>query len=273
MFFAFFLCIFGLMKKNFLLFVLLCAGAIFADETVEGVRREIKTVEAEAAREKSLHAAEQKRHEEFIESGRSKVVSLNTQKKALQAEIDSMRAEVSRLAQAREKEAGVIRWYESRKAKYAADLAKEIDALAPYLESDFPYRASESAESIRETASELRKGFISPDNATGRVMEVFLERIRMGYTTEIWDGFLKDPRDGRELSGKYFRYGAVAALFESADGADIYWLDHSNGLYSWVPLGENLTLRAQVKDALKVAEGKAPPHIVVIPVTGKGAHK
>ena len=50
-----------------------------AQETVESVRRQIKAVEAETAREKSMHDAEKKRHAEFVEVGRKKVQNLSAQ--------------------------------------------------------------------------------------------------------------------------------------------------------------------------------------------------
>lgn len=259
-------CIFIIMKKFLPLFFLLSLGVTFAAETVDGVRRQIKAVNEETAREKKLHADEKKRHEDFIKSGRDKVVSLNNQKKSLRTEIETMKAELARLNEARNKSAGVAHWYEARKQKYALDLAKVIEELVPYFEADFPYRATETAESLKEMASELRKGVIAPDDALGRVLEVFMERIRMGYTTESWDGYLTDAETGKQMQGKYFRYGAVAAIFESADQTEYYWLDHVNGAYNWKKVPASLELRAQVKDAFRVAEGKAAPHIVRVPV-------
>lgn len=259
-------CIFIIMKKFLPLFFLLSLGVTFAAETVDGVRRQIKAVNEETAREKKLHADEKKRHEDFIKSGRDKVVSLNNQKKSLRTEIETMKAELARLNEARNKSAGVAHWYEARKQKYAQDLAKVIEELVPYFEADFPYRATETAESLKEMASELRKGVIAPDDALGRVLEVFMERIRMGYTTESWDGYLTDAETGKQMQGKYFRYGAVAAIFESADQTEYYWLDHVNGAYNWKKVPASLELRALVKDAFRVAEGKAAPHIVRVPV-------
>ena len=72
------------MKFSLLPKMLLCLGlsGVFAvaQETVESVRRQIKAVEAETAREKSMHEAEKKRHAEFVEVGRKKVQNLSAQK-------------------------------------------------------------------------------------------------------------------------------------------------------------------------------------------------
>lgn len=255
------------MNKLIPLIFLVGIGFAFSAETVEGVRRQIKAVNEETAREKKLHAEERERHEAFVRSGREKVVLLNNQKKSLRAEIDSMKAEIARLSEARNKSAGTIRFYESRKQKYSRELASEIESLIPVFESDFPYRTSESAENLRETAAELRKGVISPDDALARTTETFLERIRLGYTTESWDGFLADPETGKEYSGKFYRFGAVAAIFESRDGNDCFWLQKTDEGYRWKKAPESLEFRADLKEAMKVAEGKTAPHIVKLPVS------
>lgn len=245
-----------------------CAFSMsFAQETVDGIRREIKSVEAETAREKSLHEAEKKRHADFVESSRQKVLSLNDQNRALKAEIDSLHKELGRLADARNNAAAGTRWYEARKLKYRLNLADVIDSLAPFLEADFPYKTDEAVASVHETASQLRKGILAPDDALGRVFEVLGERIRLGYTTEAWDGFLKAP-DGRSVSGTFFRYGAVASIFVSNDGEDVFWLSNGKNGYSWNYVKEPLSLRTDIKEAMKVAQGKGAPHLVTIPIAG-----
>ena len=183
------------MKFSFLPKVLLCLGlsGVFAmaQETVESVRRQIKSVEAETAREKSMHEAEKKRHAEFVEVGRKKVQNLSAQNKSLKAEIDSLNVELKKISAARAKTNGSIRYFENRKTKYADSLATVIDSLVPFFESDFPYRTDEAVKNIQEIASMLHKGLIETDDALNRTMEVFYDRIRLGYTTEVWKGFLQ----------------------------------------------------------------------------------
>ena len=103
------------MNFSFLPKVLLCLGLTGviaqAQETVESVRRQIKAVEAETAREKSMHDAEKKRHAEFVEVGRKKVQNLSAQNKTLKAEIDSLKVELKKISNARAKTHGSIRYF------------------------------------------------------------------------------------------------------------------------------------------------------------------
>lgn len=257
------------MKFSFLskLCLCLCLTCVYAgaQETVESIRRQIKAVEAETAREKSLHDAEKKRHAEFVEVGRKKVQALAQQNKTLKAEIDSLKVEIKNLADARQKTTGTIKYFENRKAKYGTSLAKVIDSLAPVFESDFPYRNEEVVNSVKEIANQLSKGLIEADDGLSRTLEIFYDRIRLGYTTEVWKGFLQV--DARSVAGTFMRYGAVAAIFVSNDGNDVLWLNRTeNGGYVWKNVSDDLAMRTALKDVMKVAEGKTAPKLVTIPV-------
>lgn len=257
------------MKFAFLPKLLLCLGlsCVFAgaQETVESVRRQIKTVEAETAREKSMHETEKKRHAEFVEVGRQKVKALAAQNKALKAEIDSLNVELKRLANARKKTMGVIHYFEGSKTKYRDALALVIDSLVPVFESDFPYRNEETVKSVQEIVSQLQKGLIETDDALNRTLEVFYDRIRLGYTTEVWKGFLQV--DTRSVPGTFLRYGAVSSIFVSNDGNDVLWLGRTDDGYVWNNVSSDLNMRTILKDVMKVAEGKTAPRLVTIPVS------
>lgn len=249
------------------IFLSLCLAGVVsqAQETVESVRRQIKSVEAETAREKSFHDAEKKRHSEFVEVGRKKVQALASQNKTLKSEIDSLKAELKNLADARQKAMGTVKYFENRKAKYGESLAKVIDSLVPVFESDFPYRNDETIKSVQEIANQLHKGLIEADDGLNRTLEVFYDRIRLGYTTEVYKGFLQV--DARNVPGTFLRYGAVSSVFVSNDGNDVLWLARtSDGGYSWKNVSDDLNMRSVLKDVMKVAEGKTAPRLVTIPV-------
>lgn len=255
--------------RLFALSILMLAGSVaFAQESVQELRRQTKAVEKETVQEKQLFQNEKKRHQDYVENARRKLASMEEQTAQLRAQIDSLRAEAARLDDARQKASGTSRWIDGRKAKYQETLARSIDSLVPVLEADFPYQNREAAESMREAASQLRKGIITPDEALGRAYDLLLDRIQMGYTTETWSGYF--PWQGRSIAGKYVRYGAVASIFVSQDNEEIFWLLKSKSAYEWRAVGANLALRAALKETLKVAEGKSPPALVMLPfATGK----
>jgi len=246
-----------------IILILLLALPLFAQETVAEIRRNIKTVNAETEREKNLMQAEAKRHAVFVENAKHKTASLEAQEKELHGQIDSLKTEIEKLKSARQRALGTARNYENRRIKYGEGLTNTIDSLAIFVEQGFLYKNSEAAENLREIASLLKKNAISPENAFGRAWEAMLERVRLGYTAETWNGNL--DADGKAVAGKFFRYGMVASIFISQNGETVLWLDSKNG--KWESVGENLAVRSSLKETMRVAEGKTAPKLSPIPIS------
>jgi hypothetical protein len=247
----------------FLLLAFALANTLFAQDNVAEIRRNIKTVNAETEREKNLTQAEAKRHADFVANSKQKTTALENQEKELLEQIDSLKAEIEKLKGARQKALGTMRYFETRKAKYSEDLAKTIDTLILFVENGFPYKNSEAADALREISSQLRKSVISSEAAFGRVWEIMLERIRLGYTAETWNGNLN--LDGKTIAGKFFRYCMVASIFTSQNGETVLWLNNKTG--KWESAGENFALRSAIKETMRVAEGKTAPKLSPVPVS------
>jgi len=244
------------------LLLLFAALPLFAQESVAEIQRNIKTVKAETEREKSLTDAEAKRHAAYVENAKQKTAIFETQAKELAGQIDSLKAEIERLKGARQRSLGTARFFENRKTKYIEDLAQAIDSLAIFVEQGFPHKNSEAAETLREISSQLKKNVISPEAAFGRAWETMLERVRLGYTAETWNGNL-DVED-KIIAGKFFRYGTIACIFISQSGETVLWLNTTTG--KWESAGENLMLRTTLKETMRVADGKTAPKLSQIPI-------
>jgi len=240
--------------------LIFAALPLFAQESVAEIQRNIKTVKAETEREKSLTEAEAKRHAAYVENAKQKTAIFEGQAKELAGQIDSLKAEIEKLKGARQKALGTARFFENRKTKYIEDLALAIDSLAIFVEHGFPHKNIETADALREISSQLKKNVISPEAAFGRAWEAMLERIRLGYTAETWNGNLEV--EGKTIAGKFFRYGAIASIFISQNGETVLWLNSGK----WESAGDNLTLRTILKETVRVADGKTAPKLTQIPI-------
>jgi len=244
------------------LLLIFAAMPLFAQESVAEIQRNIKNVKAETEREKNLTEAEAKRHAAYVENSKQKTAIFEEQAKELAGQIDSLKAEIEKLKGARQKALGTARYFESRKTKYIEDLTLAIDSLAIFAEQGFPHKNKEAAETFREISSQLKKSVISPEAAFGRAWETMLERVRLGYTAETWNGNLET--DGKTIAGKFFRYGTVACIFVSQNGETVLWLNSPTG--KWESAGENLMLRTTLKETMRVADGKTAPKLSLIPI-------
>ncbi|GHV14841.1 hypothetical protein AGMMS49938_11680 [Fibrobacterales bacterium] len=254
------------MKIPFIFILLFFSTTFSQSESVSEIRRTIKEVKAEQERETALMQTEAKRYTAFIENSKQKSVTLTEQEKSLHNQIDSIKSEINELQSKRQKALGTARYFESRKNKYAEDLSKAIDSLAIFEESDYPHKNDEAIAALKDISGQLRKTTISAEAAFGRTWEVLLERVRLGYTTETWSGNLE--WEGKKIAGKFFRYKTICTVFISANGDYVLWQNSgsSNKNYKWQSADENITLRAALKETVRVAEGKTAPKLVFIPV-------
>lgn len=252
-----------LCRATFLSLLLVLPHHIFAQETLNEVRRQIQAVQRETAKEKELHQAENKRHTQFKENQQEKRRNIENQSQLLRSQMDSLRVEKESLAESARRANGQARLFQQRRERYQRELALYLDTLAKKLEADFPYKATESAVSLRESSAQLSSGIIGPEEALGRTLDLLLDRLQLGYGVEIWSGFHRDG--ARSIAGKFFRYGAIAAIFVSQDGNEVFFL-HGNPHqgYKWEAVFD-FNRRALLKETLKVAEGKAAPRLVSLP--------
>jgi hypothetical protein len=253
------------MKIKVWLAVLWLVLPVLAQESVRELARETKKVQQEIAREKELHAKETARHKDFIKSSNSKLNTISQQTASVKSQTDSC-AKSWLVCRGHKKNYGVLlTGLESVKILFSDELASKIDSIVPVLELDHPYKREESAEQLRSIAAQLRRRVISPEEGFGRVWDVLLERIRLGYTSETYSGYLDVSGSGQGIPGKYLRYGAIWSVFVSQDGEDVYFLNATQNQYQWVSAGKDLALRQKLKEALKVAEGKSAPQLVPVP--------
>jgi len=256
------------MIKHLLVVLILLSSMGFAQESLQEIRRQIKAVEKETQQERDAFQGEKKRHQDFMENSRKKLSSMDEQTNVLHAQIDSLNSEAAQLEQSRQAVLGKSHWVEGRRQKYQESLARNLDSLAADVARDIPFRQDEAANNIREAAAQLRKGIVTPEEALGRAFDVLVERIQLGYTTENWSGYF--AWNGRSIAGKFVRYGGVAGLFIAQDSDDIFWMLRGVNGYEWKPVGSNLALRTSLKETLKVAEGKSPPSLVLLPFAAQG---
>ena len=117
------------MRKISLL-VILVLNFSSAQETLREIRQQIKSVEAEADREKSLHNQELKNNQAHQKVFQEKQASFQQQSKSLQMQIDSLQQELKVIEEERQKEQKLVQWIGNRRHRYANYLAKSIDSIA-----------------------------------------------------------------------------------------------------------------------------------------------
>lgn len=257
------------MSKGLVLILLLVFGSstLYAQETIREIKREIKKVNQDSKREQSLHSKEAQKAQQFKATSADKLRRVSQQGAIIRAQTDSLKQELSRTQAARKKLKGGAYWFNKKKEDFGVLIAQRVDSIIPLIAKDYPYKIEETIKSLEDLSSQLKRNVISPEEGLGRLWDVLLNRIKMGYTAETYSGYLTINEGSAGIAGKYLRYGAVFALFVSQDGEHVYYLDAGDGEnYAWKSAGKDMELRLALKDALKVAEGKTAPRLAALPL-------
>jgi hypothetical protein len=251
----------NIMQKLVVIMMVFMLNFLFAQQGVRELQRETKKVKEEGKRESALHAKEKERHQAFVKSSGTRLAGVKKQLQQVSNQTDSLRKEVERLRNKRRKLRNTTHWYQKQKENYALTLADRIDSLVPRLADDIPYKKAEHIEALKDIAAQLRRQSLTPEEALGRTWSLLLDRIALGYTAEHYPGYFDET--GASLPGKYLRYGAIFTLFVSQDGEQVWYRTALSE--QWISAAKNLELRAQLKETLKIAEGKKAPELAELP--------
>jgi len=236
-------------------------STLFAQDEGE-LNRQIRSVKEEIAREKELHQQEKERDQAFKVSAQERLKKISEERTALSAQVDSLEVERKRSETLRQKQKSTARWYSKRHDDHSKFLITYVDSLISFVEKDIPYNREERIRSLRSLRELLQNGSISPEEGTDRIWSTLLSLLKVGGSVENWPGTLGST------PGKYLRLGAVFIAFISDDGREIQTLAQTKEGWKWSSVGDDLELRAALRDALKVSEGKTAPALVLLPVDG-----
>ncbi len=234
-------------------------------ETLTGIQREMARVEREIKREKELHQAEKKKAEDFEKRKGQKIAALNKQLTDLDKKIQEVEGRLGKLKAQKSRLASGSKHYDEKRNSMHQHIAKQIDSLNSYFKTDFPHQQERRIQNLNNLKQELRDGIISPEEGISRLFSILQEAINIGYDSEVFSGSYQTT-DGQQSEGTYLRLGAVILAYVSLDGNTVAYQTIENQSYVWHDKDLNLELKQNIKTALAVAQGKAAPSLVLLPI-------
>lgn len=246
-----------------LFLLLLLFQPLYAQEEGE-LNRQIRLVKEEIQREKALRQRENERDVAFQKTAKERLKRLQNERAIAVAQAESLQVELKRVDELRLKQRATARWYGKRHDDHRKFLARYVDSTVAFVQNDFPYNQEERLRSLKSLKELLEEGSISPEEGTDRLWGVWLSLLKLGGSVENWPGSLMSEQG--ELSGRYLRLGAVWMGFVSDDGRQLYLLSPADAGWRWRPLHDESELRAALRQALKVSEGKRAPALVLLPI-------
>ncbi|MFC1584652.1 DUF3450 family protein [Fibrobacterota bacterium] len=243
---------------------LIAAFSIPAQETLSSVQRNLDRVDREIQREKELHKLEKKKAQEFEKRRKEKLKAINAQFKNLDTRIGELSSKLGRLKKQKGSLNHQIKNLKLKRSAVAKHILRKTGELKVFFQNDFPYQREKRVSDLESLEQDIKENVVEPEEAMNRLFTLLEYAIAMGYDSEVYSGTYR-AGDGGVYDGKYLRLGAVISTFVSIDGKMVGYLLRTDSSYTWIDSELGLDLKQNIKKAVKVAEGKSAPELVVLP--------
>jgi hypothetical protein len=247
--------------------VLIHSGIAQSDMSVTQMKTEIENVKAQIAEEEKLWAEERnrevqseqdrkKRYEDFVKEKQELNIAINKVDK-------EMATALSKIENLKQQRAGL----ESEFKSYSVVLLDLSQKLEQKLHTSFIYKRDKRAEEVGLLSTDLRTEKISPEEGFTRLWSLYQKEHTMASDAEVFSADVQ-TQDGQDVSVKYVRVGKQIMAYADPSGTYLGWLRLQDG-QEWVWIDEknmDYDMRQSIRDIIAVAEGKAAPGFVSIPL-------
>jgi len=251
--------------KIFFFLLIFLPGLLIGQETLSQIQREMARIEKETNREKKLHQNEKKKTQEFEARKKQKIAALNQQLKDLDLKKNEITKRVSQLNNQKYNYKNQIESYKKKEINMSEHLIIKIGELIVFFEKDFPHQKEKRIEQLKSLQNELKEGSLTPESGINRIFTLLEGAIELGYEAEVYSGSYTGT-DGNPYEGKFLRMGSLFFAFVSIDGNKIGYQVFKQGNYVWIDKDIPLDFKQNIKDAIQIAEGKAAPELVLLPI-------
>jgi len=139
-------------------------------------------------------------------------------------------------------------------------MLKMIDAIEKFVALDVPFLIKERTTRIAELRTTMSRSDVTTPEKFSQIMEAYQIENEYGRTIEAYRDSLNV--DGREVTVDFLRFGRIALVYQSLDGALVGRWDTASR--SWVALDSSH--RSAFRDGLRIARKQTAPDLLLLPL-------
>jgi hypothetical protein len=146
-------------------------------------------------------------------------------------------------------------------------MLRMIDALAALVELDLPFLLEERTERIAALRNLMTRADVTNAEKYRGIMEAYQIENEYGRTIEAYRSNLK--RGDREIKVDILRFGRIALVYQTLDGAEAGVWDQE--AHAWSPLDPSY--RTAIRQGLRIARKQAAPDLIRLPLPAPTGRK
>lgn len=232
------------------------AGTVSAaslNNVISVERNKLKVAQASQATVDKLSEERRQLYNEF-KAVNKEIEGLKIYNKQVSKQIVNQRAEMARIRQTMED-------VQVTQRQITPLMLRMIEGLKQFIALDMPFLAKE-----RQARIEARENVIDDPNVTVAekfryIMEAYQIEMDYGNTIESYSSTL--PVDGVDRNVDILRFGRVALIYQTPDGANSGFWNEDTGAWEELDSGSD---RANISRGLKIANKQSAPDLIILPV-------
>ncbi|MBW2274290.1 MAG: DUF3450 domain-containing protein [Deltaproteobacteria bacterium] len=139
-------------------------------------------------------------------------------------------------------------------------MLRMIDSLGAFIKLDIPFLIDERKERIANLREMMSRADVTNAEKFRSIMEAYQIENEFGRTIEAYRATL--PREGKELTVDFLRFGRVALVYQTIDESEAGVWDQEAG--GWRPLDSGY--RTAIRQGLRIARKQAAPDMIRLPL-------
>jgi hypothetical protein len=229
------------------------------------IEKEIRSIESRIGRTDSLMRVESERFSLLEQRLSDGIVRKKRDTDTLNAKLEELTAEVTRLSGSIEQQRAGIRALATRREYINGQLVEQCDNLSTQIRSSLPWNRDERISRVNALKSDLQSGSAQIEDGLSRLMALIEEEIT--FSDEIvLDSRTIRRNDGSTANARVLRIGNLWMVYVDAS-EQFYGVLHRENDTSFVWTEDlDFTQREQIRTAIRVKESKKAPQIISLPL-------
>jgi hypothetical protein len=143
-------------------------------------------------------------------------------------------------------------------------LRRLVTSLEQFIRADLPFQQEKRLERVEALSLLLEQPEVSPAERLRGILQAYQRELEYGRTIEAYDGELakEGPAGDKGRWVTFLRYGRLALVYQTSDGAESGWWDPASG--GWQPLDPRLG--REVRRGIRIARKQMPPDLLLLPL-------
>lgn len=230
-----------------------------AEMMIADIKKEIQDEETRWAEEKARDTESEKKRDTRFKRFKSEKIALQ---RDLKTQEERTRVTISKIGNS---EARKKNW-EKKMTDLMGQMQSSSETYVVKLEKSFPFEKEKRQETAKLLVSDIRQNKTEPEAAFLRLDNAYNYELRLAQDASVKPKMLEVATG--EIEAKYARIGKQVMVYASSNGEYVGVLNQTEaGDYIWINQDSlHYDQRQAIRGAVAVAEGKALPGFVNIPV-------